>query len=134
MESFKGLLGKAEELARRVDQFFVADLTGFTEPDARGVQEFLEHRRGRVFQYFLAVGAVGDSTHGCRQHFIADAVGVLPIARTVPFFDALATELRTTHGVAEVVRVVKPNYSAPAGAGILDAASTWHALIAGVGD
>ncbi len=53
---------------------------------------------------------------------------------TVPFFDALAAELRTTHGVAEVVRVVKSNYSAPAGPEILDAAGTWHALIAGVGD
>ncbi len=53
---------------------------------------------------------------------------------TVPFFDALAAELRTAYGVAEVVRVVKENYSAPAGDEILDAASTWHALIAGVGD
>lgn len=53
---------------------------------------------------------------------------------TVPFFDALAAELQTTHGVSQVVRVVKPNYSAPAGSEILDAASTWHALIAGVGD
>lgn len=53
---------------------------------------------------------------------------------TVPFFDALAAELQTTYGVADVVRVTKPNYSAPAGAELLDAASTWHALIAGVGD
>lgn len=53
---------------------------------------------------------------------------------TVPFFDALARELRTHHGVAEVVRVTKPNYSAPAGAEVLEPASTWHALISGIGD
>ena len=53
---------------------------------------------------------------------------------TVAFFDALADELRTQHGVADVVRVVKPNYSAPAGDEIMDAARTWHALVAGIGD
>ena len=53
---------------------------------------------------------------------------------TVPFFDALADELRTRHGVADVVRVTKPNYSAPAGDEVLEPARTWHALIAGVGD
>ncbi len=50
------------------------------------------------------------------------------------FFDALAHELRDRHGVTEVVRVVKPNYSAPAGDEIMDAARTWHALVAGIGD
>lgn len=53
---------------------------------------------------------------------------------TAPFFDALASELRERHGVAEVVRVVKPNYSSPAGDEIMDAAQTWHALVAGIGD
>ena len=53
---------------------------------------------------------------------------------TVAFFDALEAELRTRYDVAEVVRVVKPNYSAPAGDEIMDAARTWHALVAGVGD
>ena len=53
---------------------------------------------------------------------------------TVPFFDALASELRDRYGVADVVLVVKPNYSAPAGAEILDRARRWHALVAGVGD
>lgn len=53
---------------------------------------------------------------------------------TVGFFDALEAELRNGYGVAEVVRVSKPNYSAPAGDEIMDAAQTWHALVAGIGD
>ena len=53
---------------------------------------------------------------------------------TVPFFDALEAELRDRHGVAAVARVVKPNYSAPAGDEILDEARRWHALVAGIGD
>ncbi len=65
----------------------------------------------------LTVGIVSNGKHG-----------------TVGFFDALEAELRDTYGAAEVVRVVKPNYSAPAGEEIMDAARTWHALVAGVGD
>ncbi len=65
----------------------------------------------------LTVGIVSNGKHG-----------------TVPFFDALAVELRDRYGVAEVVRVVKPNYSAPAGDEILDQARRWQALVAGIGD
>jgi hypothetical protein len=65
----------------------------------------------------LTVGIVSNGKHG-----------------TAPFFEALEAELRDRHGVADVVRVVKPNYSAPAGDGIMDAARTWHALVAGIGD
>ncbi len=65
----------------------------------------------------LTVGIVSNGKHG-----------------TTPFFDALADELRNRHGIAEIVRVVKPNYSAPAGDEIMDAARTWHALVAGIGD
>ncbi len=53
---------------------------------------------------------------------------------TIPFFDALETELRGRHGVAEVVRVTKANYSAPAGDDIIDEARRWHAMVAGIGD
>ncbi len=53
---------------------------------------------------------------------------------TGPFFDALDRALRERHGVADVVRVVKPNYSAPAGDAIIDEARQWHALVAGIGD
>ncbi len=53
---------------------------------------------------------------------------------TVGFFDALEAELRDRYDVAEVIRVVKPDYSAPAGDEIMDAAQTWHAVIAGIGD
>ena len=53
---------------------------------------------------------------------------------TVPFFDALERELRERHGVADVVRLVKPNYSAPAPDEIIDEARRWHALVAGIGD
>jgi len=53
---------------------------------------------------------------------------------TVPFFDALADELSGRYGVADVVRVIKANYSAPAGDEILDRARSWRALVAGIGD
>ena len=53
---------------------------------------------------------------------------------TKPFFDAMETELRTRHGVADVVRLTKSNYSAPAEPAILEEAEKWQALIAGVGD
>lgn len=65
----------------------------------------------------LTVGIVSNGKHG-----------------TVDFFDALDAGLREHLRVAEVVRVVKPNYSAPAGDEIMDAARTWHALVAGIGD
>ncbi|MDH3682740.1 MAG: hypothetical protein OEV40_22635 [Acidimicrobiia bacterium] len=50
------------------------------------------------------------------------------------FFDALSSELIERHGAADVVRLTKTNYSAPADADILDRAKEWHALVAGVGD
>jgi hypothetical protein len=50
------------------------------------------------------------------------------------FFDAFDRELRRRRGVEDVVRVTKPNYSAPAGGDIIDGAARWHALVAGVGD
>ena len=53
---------------------------------------------------------------------------------TKPFFDAMETELRTRHGVADVVLLTKSNYSAPAEPAILEEAEKWQALIAGVGD
>ena len=53
---------------------------------------------------------------------------------TVPFFEALATHLQADHGVAEVVRLTKPNYSAPAPDALIEQARHWHALIAGIGD
>ncbi len=53
---------------------------------------------------------------------------------TATFFDALERELREQHGVAEVVRVIKGNYSAPAEPDIMNAAQSWHALVAGIGD
>ena len=53
---------------------------------------------------------------------------------TAPFFDAMEQVLRDRHGVADVVRVTKGNYSAPADGEIMDGAKRWHALVAGVGD
>lgn len=51
---------------------------------------------------------------------------------TVVFFDALERELRDRG--AEVERVVKGNYSAPAEPEIIDRAKRWQAVVAGVGD
>ena len=53
---------------------------------------------------------------------------------TRPFFAAMEHEFRTRFGVAEVVQVTKPNYSAPAGDEIMDRARKWTALVAGIGD
>ncbi|MEO1060358.1 MAG: hypothetical protein AAFZ07_02990 [Actinomycetota bacterium] len=53
---------------------------------------------------------------------------------TVPFFDAFADELRGRFGVADVARLTKTNYSAPAGDDLLKQARHWHALVAGIGD
>ena len=53
---------------------------------------------------------------------------------TRPFFDAIETELRTNHGVGDVVRIVKSNYSAPVDPEFLREAEKWQALISGVGD
>ena len=50
------------------------------------------------------------------------------------FLDALELEFRERRGVADVIRLSKANYSAPAAVEIMDRASEWNALIAGVGD
>ena len=50
------------------------------------------------------------------------------------FLDHFATALQRDHGVGEVVRTVKSNYSAPADAHIVDRAKEWNALVAGIGD
>ena len=52
---------------------------------------------------------------------------------TVHFFDALEQQLLTA-GVAEVDRVAKANYSAPAEDAVFDRAKRWNAVVAGVGD
>jgi len=53
---------------------------------------------------------------------------------TQAFFDALETELRDAHGVAEVQRLTKANYSAPAEAAVWEQAAGLDAVITGVGD
>ncbi len=50
------------------------------------------------------------------------------------FFAALADELATVHGAAEVVIAVKGNYSAPAEAELMHRALRWNALVSGIGD
>ncbi len=53
---------------------------------------------------------------------------------TKPFFDAIANELQANHGVADVVRITKSNYSAPVDSHFLEESEKWQALISGVGD
>ena len=55
-------------------------------------------------------------------------------ANTRPFFDHLARLLREEWGVADVVLRTKSNYSAPAERALIDEASSWAAMFAGVGD
>ena len=54
--------------------------------------------------------------------------------KTVPFFDEMERMLREEYAVADVVRVVKPNYSAPAPDELMASARGWDAVLAGVGD
>ena len=53
---------------------------------------------------------------------------------TRPFFDAVEDEFKAQHGVSNVVRLTKSNYSAPVEAELLEEAEKWQALISGVGD
>ena len=53
---------------------------------------------------------------------------------TRPFFDALQQEFLERYRVAEVVRLVKGNYSAPAEPPLLRDSARWHALVSGIGD
>ena len=53
---------------------------------------------------------------------------------TIPFFDAFEDEMKRTYGVAEVVRRIKSNYSAPADPHIVEEAENWDAVVAGIGD
>ena len=55
-------------------------------------------------------------------------------AGTKPFFDELERLLRERWDVAEVVRVTKSNYSAPADADLLAQSAGWAVMFAGVGD
>lgn len=53
---------------------------------------------------------------------------------TKPFFDAFERELKERFRVAEVVRLTKSNYSAPAEPPLLRDSARWHALVSGIGD
>ena len=82
-------------------------------------------------------GAAAEFAPAPRLAALAGArVGVISNGKqgTRPFFDAFERALVEDHGVAEVVRLTKANYSARAEPEILDQAAGWDALIAGVGD
>jgi hypothetical protein len=53
---------------------------------------------------------------------------------TQGFFAHLDRMLREEFGVADVIRRVKSNYSAPADADIVDEIKRWHAVVTGIGD
>ena len=53
---------------------------------------------------------------------------------TKPFFDALAKEFIERYRAADVVRLTKDNYSAPAEPPLLRDSARWHALVSGIGD
>jgi hypothetical protein len=55
-------------------------------------------------------------------------------AGTARLFDHMEQLLRDQHGVADVVRRTKGNYSAPAEDELMDEAATWTAMFAGTGD
>jgi hypothetical protein len=80
--------------------------------------------------------AAGLAPAGRPARLAGSTVGIISNGKhgTVAFFDALEAELRQRHDVDEVVRVVKANYSAPAGDDVFDLARRWHAVVAGIGD
>ena len=53
---------------------------------------------------------------------------------TTGFFAHLDRMLREQLGVAEVIRRVKSNYSAPADPDIVDELRRWQAVVTGIGD
>ena len=53
---------------------------------------------------------------------------------TQGFFAHLDRMLREEFGVADVIRRVKSNYSAPADADIVDEIRRWQAVVTGIGD
>jgi len=53
---------------------------------------------------------------------------------TTGFFAHLERMLREQLGVAEVIRRVKSNYSAPADPDIVDELRRWQAVVTGIGD
>jgi hypothetical protein len=53
---------------------------------------------------------------------------------TTGFFAHLDRMLREALGVAEVIRRVKSNYSAPADPDIVDELRRWQAVVTGIGD
>jgi hypothetical protein len=53
---------------------------------------------------------------------------------TTGFFAHLERMLREELGVAEVIRRVKSNYSAPADPDIVDELRRWHAVVTGIRD
>jgi hypothetical protein len=53
---------------------------------------------------------------------------------TQGFFAHLDRMLREDHGVADVIRRVKSNYSAPADPDIVDEIRRWQAVVTGIGD
>ena len=55
-------------------------------------------------------------------------------AGTRAYFDHLEHMLRDEWGVADVVRLTKSNYSAPAETELIEVAAGWAAMFAGVGD
>ncbi len=63
-------------------------------------------------------------------------VGVISNGKegTTGFFAHLDRMLREELGVAEVIRRVKSNYSAPADPDIVDELRRWQAVVTGIGD
>ena len=53
---------------------------------------------------------------------------------TKPFFDTLEKEFLERYRAADVVRLTKDNYSAPAEPPLLRDSARWHALVSGIGD
>ena len=92
-------------------QFEVLDPTHEAEVEAQAEAARLDSLAGKT------VGFISNGKQGVRE-----------------FLDALERELIDRYGVAEVVRTVKTNYSAPADPEIIEQAREWHALIAAVGD
>lgn len=89
--------------------------------------EFLDPTHGEVSKQFEPAKRLA-SLSGA-------TIGLLSNGKqgTEPFFSALADQLMEL-GAAEVDRVVKSNYSAPAEPAVMDRAKRWNAMVSGIGD
>jgi len=90
----------------------------------------------RVFDPTNERNAVGGQPAARPVTLAGKTVGFISNGKegTKSYFAHLDRMLRQEFGVADIVYRTKSNYSAPAGAAIVDEIKNWQAVVTGVGD